>query len=327
MQVSLASPETGLWETLVCVAAGDAGSAPDPLANQADERPTSREARLSSIALDQIGPAPAAARPARCHGRRAALLGFLLVSVLGHVVVFLLPLHAPQWRGDRTVGRTLAVAMVSETAPAAAPVPQPAASPPTSSPSPAPHATPELVTATPESGKSAATDDAPAVSSAMAPRPLPQPAPAARAARPVDESVAATSAPTGPAGDTAPATEPRPGEAASADGQSRQSDVPDAAALAARVQARLQQALRSSFYYPRIARHRGWEGSVEVGLRVEADGNLSGVRILRTSGFAILDRAALASVGRIERLPEIVNWLGGRHIDMVLPVQYRLIDG
>lgn len=85
--------------------------------------------------------------------------------------------------------------------------------------------------------------------------------------------------------------------------------------------------MRAHFYYPRIARHRGWEGRVEIGLRVEANGRLSAIRVLRTSGFAVLDRAALASIGRIAQLPEAAAWLGGRHIDMILPVQYRLVDG
>lgn len=96
---------------------------------------------------------------------------------------------------------------------------------------------------------------------------------------------------------------------------------------ASHLREQLRRSLRAHFHYPRIARHRGWEGLVEVGLRVESNGRLSDIRVLRTSGFAVLDRAALASVGSIRRLHDAPEWLGGRPMDLVLPVQYRLIDG
>lgn len=97
--------------------------------------------------------------------------------------------------------------------------------------------------------------------------------------------------------------------------------------VAERLRQQLGRSLQAHFHYPRIARHRGWEGLVEVGLRVEANGRLSDIRVLRTSGFSVLDRAAVASVGRIHHLRDAPRWLGGHGMELVLPVQYRLIDG
>jgi protein TonB len=90
------------------------------------------------------------------------------------------------------------------------------------------------------------------------------------------------------------------------------------------IEVALTSALRPHFYYPPLARQHGWQGEVRLALRVEADGLLTQVRVVRTSGYGILDRAALHSLGRIQRLPEAVAVLNGRSHDVILPVQYRL---
>jgi len=48
--------------------------------------------------------------------------------------------------------------------------------------------------------------------------------------------------------------------------------------------------------YPLVSRLRGEEGSVEVSLSVGPEGRLLAARVLRSSGFAALDRAALKAV-------------------------------
>lgn len=98
---------------------------------------------------------------------------------------------------------------------------------------------------------------------------------------------------------------------------------PDGAA----VRAVLVRALRARFDYPYLARRNNWQGEVELGLRVSGDGRISQLRIVRSSGYGMLDRAALASARRIQSLPELVHLLYGQSMDLVLPVQYRLYDG
>ena len=92
------------------------------------------------------------------------------------------------------------------------------------------------------------------------------------------------------------------------------------------LQVQLQSMLAASFSYPALAQRRNWQGEVRLGLRVEADGQLSNIRIIKSSGYTILDRAALRSLEQIATLPDIGSWLHGRHFDTVLPVEYRLID-
>lgn len=100
----------------------------------------------------------------------------------------------------------------------------------------------------------------------------------------------------------------------------------DSEALRAQLNDRLQHALVAHFDYPLAARRRGWEGVVRVGLRVEANGQLSTLRVIGSSGHALLDRAALVSLHRVGRLPGVVGWMQGRRLDMVLPIRYQLID-
>ncbi|HQU14619.1 MAG: hypothetical protein B7Z66_04650 [Chromatiales bacterium 21-64-14] len=85
--------------------------------------------------------------------------------------------------------------------------------------------------------------------------------------------------------------------------------------------------LADHFEYPWIARRQGWEGEVRLALRVGSDGRVSDLRVVGTSGYAILDRSALESARHIHSVPDAARWLDGRHFDIVLPVEYRLVNG
>lgn len=101
----------------------------------------------------------------------------------------------------------------------------------------------------------------------------------------------------------------------------------DMTLLTSRLEGQLRDALAPYFVYPMMARRNGWQGQVQLELRVEADGHLSHVRIAHSSGYRLLDHAALATLNRIKSVPKAAGWLDGRHFDIVLPVDYRLIGG
>ncbi|MBI3570383.1 MAG: energy transducer TonB [Gammaproteobacteria bacterium] len=88
----------------------------------------------------------------------------------------------------------------------------------------------------------------------------------------------------------------------------------------------LQTRLSHYLTYPPLARRRGWEGTVLLGLSVESDGHLDKIHVARSSGYAVLDRSALNSLSRLGYLVEASAWLDGRGMDMQLPVIYRLIE-
>lgn len=92
----------------------------------------------------------------------------------------------------------------------------------------------------------------------------------------------------------------------------------------ARIEAQLHTSLARHFDYPYVARLRGWEGNVLLAFIVQASGYLNDIRIVRSSGFAVLDDSAVDSLKKVQQLPEAVAWLQGRDIEMQLPVIYRL---
>ena len=116
----------------------------------------------------------------------------------------------------------------------------------------------------------------------------------------------------------APAATARAGAAAVA--------VPRPATPGPRIETALRLRLAEHFRYPPLARRRGWEGTVRLGLRIEPDGRLTRVRVLAGSGYGVLDRAAARALERVGRIPEAAGWLGGQPFDMVLPVEYRLVS-
>jgi protein TonB len=69
--------------------------------------------------------------------------------------------------------------------------------------------------------------------------------------------------------------------------------------------------------YPAIARKRGLEGTVHVSFNITADGTPNEIKILKSSGFGILDRATVQVVKKAAPFPLVANRIE-------LPVAYRL---
>lgn len=76
--------------------------------------------------------------------------------------------------------------------------------------------------------------------------------------------------------------------------------------------------------YPAIARHKGWQGVVKLQLLIESDGHISDLHIQQTSGYALLDKAALSSL-QLAHVPDAAQWLDGKAVSIVVPVEYRLV--
>jgi protein TonB len=80
------------------------------------------------------------------------------------------------------------------------------------------------------------------------------------------------------------------------------------------------------FTYPALARRQGWEGQVLLAVTIEADGQLENPQVATSSGYAVLDAAALHALQRVGRLAAAADWLAGTTLDMRLPVIYRLTE-
>lgn len=75
--------------------------------------------------------------------------------------------------------------------------------------------------------------------------------------------------------------------------------------------------------YPLMARRRGWQGTVMVEVWLDANGEQIKRDILQSSGYALLDQAALRSVARNQFVPYTINGVG-RPARLHLPVIYTL---
>jgi len=60
-------------------------------------------------------------------------------------------------------------------------------------------------------------------------------------------------------------------------------------------------------YYPEMARRNGWQGLCMVRVSVTAEGRAASVSLARSSGFGILDQAALAAVRKWKFTPRMVR--------------------
>lgn len=130
--------------------------------------------------------------------------------------------------------------------------------------------------------------------------------------------------------DTSPAPDApapaKPDRAAGTAALSGQTEPARAAAYTgSQIMATLEEAFSIHFYYPMLARRKGWEGDVTLALRVEIDGRLTGIHVVNSSGHRVLDNAAIDSLSRAHALPLPGGALDGG-LDMLLPVRYRLLD-
>jgi len=105
------------------------------------------------------------------------------------------------------------------------------------------------------------------------------------------------------------------------------SAMPPASAAANHVRSQIQALFAARFRYPPLARKHGWQGSVKVRLTLRIDGLLEGVQIVESSGHRILDRDAVKTLQRIEKVPDVARWLGGDGLSVDVPIRYRLVSG
>ncbi len=78
-------------------------------------------------------------------------------------------------------------------------------------------------------------------------------------------------------------------------------------------------------WYPRMARRRGMEGRVELQVTVAIDGSVRSIRIARSSGYRLLDEAALETVRQWRFEPAR---LAGMAVEgrLMVPIRFRLRD-
>ena len=135
------------------------------------------------------------------------------------------------------------------------------------------------------------------------------PAPAAGSPAPRQETTTVEAVPAATASATPAATRP----------------APDRQETDRRLRSGVLELIAAQLKYPAMARRKGWQGTVQLELHIDPDGRISRLRIDQTSGYPVLDNAA-AEVLKLARLPHAKQWLNGHAVDLVIPVEYRLLD-
>ena len=91
------------------------------------------------------------------------------------------------------------------------------------------------------------------------------------------------------------------------------------------VAAILETEFSKHFYYPKVAQRRQWQGQVLVGFIIMSDGHIENVRVNKSSGYRVLDNAAIDAVEKIDGKNELTLALAGNSIEQILPVTYKLL--
>ena len=127
------------------------------------------------------------------------------------------------------------------------------------------------------------------------------------------------------AAETAPVqAEARPLDAqAPAEAPITESAAPDPQALNSFGRA-FSSLLATRQQYPRLAAMRRWEGEVRLRVHIAMKGNIVSILLVQSSGFELLDQAAIRLVEACNQLPPLPPALQGHDFDILVPVQYRL---
>ena len=76
--------------------------------------------------------------------------------------------------------------------------------------------------------------------------------------------------------------------------------------------------------YPRQAQRRGQEGTVKLRFAMNRSGQLLSSEVLGSSGYPVLDQAALAMLKRAAPLPPIPGELARQRLEVILPIAFDL---
>jgi protein TonB len=232
--------------------------------------------------------------------------GALAFSAAAHLLLILL-LPGPSGTPPRSAREYFPVTLVRPP-PAAAAAPQTRAQPPIQA-QPAPQAQPAATSRVQASA-------APARLQPEQAEPVPTPAEQA----PVQGAVTAPAAAPQAAG-PATGTPTQTGSIAATTPESAAQEAGSAeAAAVTRILSELRASITAQKRYPPLARSRGWQGTAVIVARLDAAGGLLEAVLRRSSGYEVLDRAALALIRKV--FP-VANPLG-RPVSIEIPITYQL---
>ena len=100
---------------------------------------------------------------------------------------------------------------------------------------------------------------------------------------------------------------------------------PDNSANRARIISKVREKMRSHFYYPRIAQTKNWHGTVKLFFNFDATGNINDIHIARSSGFSILDDAAINALSKVKQIntPHLLSLINQAPLELTVIYQLK----
>ncbi|WP_232319886.1 energy transducer TonB [Prosthecochloris sp. HL-130-GSB] len=87
--------------------------------------------------------------------------------------------------------------------------------------------------------------------------------------------------------------------------------------------AAIRAAIEKKKFYPSVSRRLHQEGTVVLSLSLHSDGSIVNLSVLRSSGFRVLDKAALKAIRDAEPLPSPGEY-GRQSLALTIPLNYQL---
>lgn len=84
---------------------------------------------------------------------------------------------------------------------------------------------------------------------------------------------------------------------------------------------RVFEIIRKNLYYPKSARRRGLEGTVDIRFVLDASGKVCDLRVEKTSGCSVLDKASMKTINRCIFPPPPDDTL-----TLNIPITFKLIE-
>lgn len=103
------------------------------------------------------------------------------------------------------------------------------------------------------------------------------------------------------------------------------SDSPGGKELLSRYEQLISLWIQKFKQYPDEARRQGMQGKTMVRIRIDRRGNIHYWELENSTGYALLDRAAIDMVKRANPVPAVPNnYPAGEQFDFLIPVNFRL---
>jgi len=91
-----------------------------------------------------------------------------------------------------------------------------------------------------------------------------------------------------------------------------------------KIESIIKTELSKHFYYPKSAQRKNWQGLVILSFTILPTGDIDLIQINKSSGYSLLDNAAINALVQIKRNKDLSIALNGNTLNHLLPVNYKL---